>query len=110
MSNTITFDVPASVWYDALDPDASAMQAELAEDGLPLPVYVKRGKSGSYRYIDAPVDIALDLARYIGDRGDMLLGQGVGDPYDPDEKRQRDCYRSAIRCAERIRALAKAPR
>lgn len=101
---TVTFDVPQSVWLDALDPLTSNMQAELvAEDGLPLPVFVKRGRGGSYRYVDAPVDAALEVARYIGDRADTLLSQGVNDSYDVDEKRERDVHRSALKCAERIR-------
>jgi hypothetical protein len=107
--STITFDVPQSVWLDTLDPLTSGMQAELvAEDGLPLPVYVKRGRGGSYRYVDAPVAAALELAKYIGDRGVTLLNQSVSDPYDPIEKAERDTYRNAIKCAERIRKAVAA--
>jgi hypothetical protein len=103
--STIDIDVPGSVWYDTLDPHASGMQAEL---GLPEPRQIKRGRGQSFRYDAVPIDVALELAEYIGGRASMLLGQSVNDSHDPDEKAERDCYRSAIKTAERIRKHAKA--
>jgi hypothetical protein len=97
---TLTIDVPTSVWLDALDPLASGMQAEL---GLPEPQRIKRGRGSTERYVDVTPDQALEVASYIEGRADMLLSQGMSDPHDRDEKAQRDCYRLAIKCAERIR-------
>jgi hypothetical protein len=97
-------DIPGRVWYDALDPNASGMQAEL---GLSEPTMVKRGKGTTFRYADVPSETALEIAEYIGDRGSMLLAQGISDPYDPEEKAARDTLRSAVKTAERIRELVR---
>jgi hypothetical protein len=97
-------DIPGRVWWDALDPNASGMQAEL---GLSEPTMVKRGKGMTFRYEDVPSETALEIAEYIGDRGSMLLGQSISDPDDPDEKAARDTLRSAVKTAERIRELVR---
>jgi hypothetical protein len=101
MSDTMTIRIPQSVYYDALDPDASGMAAEI---GLPDPEYVRIGKGASYLYKGVTIEQALDVAEYIGDRASMLLGQGYrGMSEDPEEVRVRGCYRAAIKAAEKIR-------
>ncbi len=98
---TIDVRIPGRVWYDFLDPSATDMQAELA---LPEPEHKRAGKGSSFIYRDVPQAVALDLAEYLYDRGDMLLGQGICDPYDPFEKAARDTLRAGIKAAESIRA------
>lgn len=98
---TMTIRIPQSVYYDALDPGISGMHEEI---GLPDPEYVRVGKGASYLYKGVTIEQALDVAEYIGDRGSMLLGQGYrGMSDDPEEMRARDCYRAAIKAAEKIR-------
>lgn len=99
-------DIPERVWLDTLDPLCSGMQADLE---LGEPELVRRGKGGTRRYRDVPVATALDLAEYVGGRGEMLLAQGaegMGD--DPVVKAERDCYRAAVKVAARIRQQVEA--
>jgi len=95
----ITFDIPSSVWYDALNPLASEMQGEL---GLPEPIHVKRGKGASKRYVGVDTEVARELARYLRDRAETMLSQDTGDPCDPWEKRYRSMLYSMRRTAERL--------
>lgn len=104
MEAKVKVAVPGRVWEDYLDPHCSAMQAEL---GLPEPRRVSAGKGWRAVYGELPTEQALDLAGYLRDRGDTLLGQGVSDPYDPTEKAERDMHRAAIKAAETITAAAK---
>jgi hypothetical protein len=89
-----TLRVSEGIWYDALDPRATDMQS-----GLELPEPRRSGRS--MLYDDVSRDVALDLASYLADRGDLLLANS-----DPEfDKRERDLYRRMITTAERIRAL-----
>jgi hypothetical protein len=99
-------DIPGRVWEDYLDPAASGMQADL---GLPNPEVLRRGKGWTARYRDIDPAVAGELADYLDDRGNLLLGQGVDDPYDPVEKADRAMHRAARDAAWKIRT-AKAAR
>jgi hypothetical protein len=103
----IDIRVASSVWLDFLDPYASGMQAEL---GLPEPTFRRIGNGGQYSYAAVPVDTALELAEYLYDRADTLLGQGISDPYDRFEKAARATLRSAIGLSQRIQAEVLAAR
>lgn len=96
---TVTIKVPGRVWWDALDPLASQMQAELE---LGEPRRVRRGRGETMIYEGVSVQQARDLAEYVGGRGSMLLGQRPTYVDDPDEKRERDTYRAAVRLADTI--------
>lgn len=100
---TTTIKVPGRVWDDFLDPLISGMQAEL---GLPQPKRVNAGKGWRAVYENVPTEVARELADYLYDRGDTLLGQGVSDPDDPFEKAGRDTYRAAIVVSGKIREAA----
>jgi hypothetical protein len=97
----IDVGVPGRVWEDFLDPMTSGMQAEL---GLPEPEIKKAGKGRRFVYRDVPITVALDLAGYLAARGDTLLGQGIDDPYDPEEKAARDTLRAGVTTAAKIRS------
>lgn len=90
----LTIRVPGAVWYDALDPMATDMQADL---GLPEPRWVKRGYGSQAVYDDVPAAAARELAEYLGSRAFMLLGQ------DEDNAH---VHRAALKCAGRIRSAA----
>lgn len=70
--------VPGSVWYDALDPLATAMQADL---GLDHPTWRRIGRGSQARYHGVPVNVARELAKYLDDRAETMLAQDT----DPDE-------------------------
>lgn len=91
--------IPGRVFDDYLDEKASGMAAAL---GLPEPGRRKAGKGWSYWYVVSAA-VAEELGRYLAGRAETLLGQGITDPYDPFEKRERDVHRAALRVAEQIR-------
>lgn len=100
--------IPESVWDDFLSPDVSQMEAELGlRDRRADPFFRKRGKGGQRVYEDVPVEVALELARYLYGRGDTLLAQGIDCPDDPMEKAMRDMLRRAVKLAEQIRREAR---
>lgn len=99
-----TVVVPESVWDDFLSPDVSQMEQELGlRDRRATPFFRKRGKGGTRTYHHVPHHIVVELARYLHDRGDTLLAQGITDPDDPFEKANRDAYRRAIKLAAELR-------
>lgn len=100
---TVKVAVPGRVWEDFLDPLCSGMQAEL---GLPQPKRVTAGKGWRAVYEAVPTEVARELADYLYERGDLLLGQSVDDPYDPMEKAMRDTYRAAVKASGKIREAA----
>lgn len=95
-----TIHVPGRVWEDFLDPSCSTMQDEL---GLGAPERQKIGAGWRAVYRDVPVAAAADLAEYLHDRAETLLGQSF-DSYDEWDRRARDMYRAAIRAAAEIRS------
>lgn len=100
--------VPASVWQDFLDPAATGMESELGlRERRATPFFRKRGKGGTYVYEDVSPEVAIELAGYLNDRGDTLLGQSIDDPYDSWEKSMRDMLRRAVKLSEQIRNDAK---
>lgn len=106
MDRTIDVSIPGRVWDDFLNPDVSEMQRDL---GLSLPIRQKAGKGFRVIYHALPLDVAAELAEYLHDRGDMLLGQSIADSYDPWEKASRDTYRAAIKAAAAIRETVNRP-
>ena len=103
--NIVTIKLPGRVWDDYLDSGVSGMAAEI---GLPDPMHVKHGKGTRTIYQDVPADKAGEVADYLADRANLLLGQGISDPYDVFEKRDRDTHRAAIKAADEIRRHIKA--
>jgi hypothetical protein len=99
-NQSVTITVPGSVWADALDPLASAMQRDL---GLPEPMSRKRGLGWQYVYERVPWDVAEDLADYLIDRAAVLIRQ------DPDP-RERAIHSRALKVGDHIRALVAADR
>lgn len=100
-----TIKIPGSVWYDTLDPNVSGMEKEI---GLPAPQSRKVGKGEQFIYENVTAEQAEDVAEYLGDRGEMLLGQGYrGMSEDPEEMRSRNIYRAAIKTAAKIRQQVK---
>ena len=91
---TISLRIPSRVWYDYLDPNATAMHSELGLDDCPRE-YRRVGYGGTFVYRDVPVDVARELADYLDDRGAMLIGQ--------DDESLRPTHRRAMRLAEQIR-------
>jgi hypothetical protein len=73
----VSFSLPGIVWGDALDPDASTMQAEL---GLPEPERRKIGRGAQYRYELVPLEVARELRLHLLDLADCRGGQ-EGDEY-----------------------------
>jgi hypothetical protein len=99
----ITLTIPERVWDDYLNPDVSSMESELGLRALRAePFYRKRGKGGVRVYDDVLERIALELAEYLHDRSDTLLGQSIADPYDPFEKADRATQRRAMKLAAEI--------
>jgi hypothetical protein len=100
----ITVVIPESVWDDFLSPDCSGMEAELGLTELRAdPFYRRRGTGGQRVYENVLRADALELAEYLYDRGDMLLGQD----YSTDDASTRDAYRRAVKLAEQIREDAR---
>lgn len=98
-------EVPGAVWEDFLDPDASGMELALGlRDRRATPFVRRYGRGCSYRYSDVPRDVVVELAEYLVDRGDTLLGQGVSDPYDRGEKASRDALRRAVALGQALRS------
>lgn len=96
--------IPGRVWEDFLSPSISGMEKELGLTPLQAtPFRVKRGKGEQFCYDNVPDEIVLDLASYLFDRGDTLLGQGIVDPYDSFEKAERDMLRRACKLGEELR-------
>jgi hypothetical protein len=93
MPEVLTITVPGRVYYDYLDPGATAVQSEL---GLPLPTFIKRGRGSSAIYTDIPLDVAAETAYHLQSRADLLLGQ------DADE--MAHVHYAARKAAERIAA------
>lgn len=93
----ITF--PGSVYEDALDPGTSGMAKEI---GLPEPKVIRRGRGYTCVYEGITEDQAREAADYVYSRADTLLGQGIDDPYDAEEKRLRNTYRAAMKAADVI--------
>lgn len=91
--------VPGAVWTDYLDPLASGMQAEL---GLASPEWRRVGKGSQAVYRDVPVDVAADLAEYLVDRAQTLIGN--------EEPEYRGVHRAAIRVAGKINDLVRLER
>lgn len=107
-TRAITVTIPESVWDDFLSPDVSQMEGELGLTELRAdPFYRRRGKGGQRVYENVLRADALEIAGYLYDRGDLLLGQGISDPDDEFEKASRDCYRRAIKLADEIRERAR---
>lgn len=71
---TRTLVVPGSIWYDALDPNATAMQKEL---GIPEPSERKQGRGVQFVYIDVTPVAARDLTGYLYERAELMLGQDI---------------------------------
>lgn len=92
----LTITLPGRVWEDYLDPMASGMQAEL---GLSEPERKPQGKGWRAVYIDVPTTVAHELAEYLSDRAELLLGQ--------DDDGQRNVHRAALKAAETIDRVAK---
>lgn len=103
--NTVTIKLSGRIWDDYLNPAASGMAAEI---GLPDPMHVKHGKGSRVIFEDVPADDAKEVADYLADRANLLLGQGISDPYDPFEKADRDTHRAAIKAATEIRRHVEA--
>lgn len=95
---TLDIRVPGSVWNDYLDPSATTMQAELE---LPKPVWKKSGSHQSAIYTGVPPAVARELADYLFDRADSLLGNI--DTWDRESAaRERRPHYAAKKVAEAI--------
>jgi hypothetical protein len=105
-----TVAIPERVWDDFLSPSVSSMESELGLTPLRAePFTRKRGKGAQCVYHNVSAEIRADLGRYLYDRGDLLLGQGVRDPYDPFEKAERDMLRRAMKLGAEIMEKAARP-
>lgn len=92
----LTITLPRSVWDDYLDPACSGMQAEME---LPKPTWKKVGKGSQAIYEGVTLEQAEEVAEYLWDRGDTLIGN--------EEPEYRGVHRRAMATAERIRAQVK---
>jgi len=96
----ITIKIAGRVWYDSLDPAATAMEGELE---LPAREWRNVGKGSQAIYEDVPLDVAEELASYLIDRAWLLLSNS-----DPEyEQRERSTYRAMAKVGEKIRADVK---
>lgn len=84
--------LPAAVWYDALDPMTSGMQADL---DLPEPMSIRVGKGRTVIYRDIPTFVVLELADYLADRAETMLAQDI-------DSSQRSVYYTMRKTAEKI--------
>lgn len=98
-SEAMIITMPDAVWEEYLNPDSTAIQAEL---GLPEPRIrrVGRGFQDIYEGVDS--EVANSLADYLESRALMLLNQ-----YDDGH---RHTHRAAIKVARRIREAQTGPK
>lgn len=86
--------IPGRVWFDALDPDATGMQADL---GLPQPRRQPKGMGVTFVYEDVTNEQAADVADYFFERSHLMSSQSSLDASD------RELYRIMQRTAVAIR-------
>jgi hypothetical protein len=90
----MTVAVSAAIWDDFLNPDVTTMEAEVLGTGSRRPQTDRYGRTV---YDGLTPEQVTELGEYLTDRAEMLLGQGVQDPDDSMEKRERSMMRRAAR-------------
>lgn len=85
--------IPGRVWYDALDPQASGMEADI---GLPQPRVQPKGLGRTFVYEDVTELQAYEVADYLHSRSLLLSSQSGLDP------NERELYRIMDRTARII--------
>jgi hypothetical protein len=97
----IEIRIPGRVWYDALDPMASGMEAAI---GLPQPQAMKKGRGETFVYRDVSPKQAVEVADYLQDRATTLGSQWGLEPAE------RELYYTMHSVGHRIRrAAGRAP-
>lgn len=90
--------IPGRVWYDALDPNASGMEAEI---GLPQRRVQPKGRGVTFVYDDVTDEQAAEVAEYLEERALLLSAQsGLG----PNE---RELYRIMARTGRAIHEVLR---
>lgn len=86
--------IPGRVWYDALDPSTSGMEAEL---GLPQRHAQPKGRGVTFVYENVSDEQATEVAEYLDTRAAVMSAQSGLDP------NERELCRIMARTAETIR-------
>lgn len=90
--------IPGRVWYDALDPMATGMEADLE---LPQPHVQPKGRGVTFVYRDVTNTQANDLADYLEERAQVQSSYAGLDP------NERELYRVMGSTARKMREAAK---